>query len=254
MNLPSARCAAILVLISAIPAQGVWNRSLAEAPPRGPVVVELFTSQGCSSCPPADAFLGELASRDNIIALGFHVDYWDGIGWRDRYSKAEATERQRRYVAALQLPSAFTPQMVIDGHRSLVGSDRLGIMAAVAQAAGSLKLGAAVQQDQLLISLPDGGRGHRYDVNVAAYMAQSTTNVGSGENSGRTLTEFNVVRQFRRIGRWDGEASTLRVPLKSFPSDADHVAVWIQQANEGPIAGAAAASLRAHASNRVPPE
>jgi hypothetical protein len=233
------------MLMSAIPTQGVWNRALADAPAPAPrVVVELFTSQGCSSCPPADAILGELASKNNVIALGFHVDYWDGIGWRDPYSMPEATERQRRYVEAMQLSSAFTPQMVIDGHRSLVGSDRQRIMATIAQAAGALRIGAVVEQDQLVISLPDGAGGRDYDVNAAAYLAHATTKVSSGENSGRSLTEFNIVRQFRRLGRWEGKASTLRVPLKSFPGDADHVAVWAQQANEGPIAGAVVASLR----------
>jgi hypothetical protein len=240
----SARRTAFLVLMSAIPAPGVWNRSLADAPPPGPpVVVELFTSQGCSSCPPADAILGELASKNNVVALGFHVDYWDGIGWRDPYSLPEATARQRRYVEAMQLSSAFTPQMVVGGRRSVVGSDRPRVMATIAQTAGGLSIGAAVEQDQLVISLPDGA-GRDCDVNVAAYVPHSTTKVRSGENSGRTLTEFNVVRQFRRIGRWEGKASTLRVPVKSFPGDADHVAVWVQQAHEGPIAGAAVAGLR----------
>jgi hypothetical protein len=244
MNLPAIRCAVLLPLVSAVAALSIWNRSLAEAPQERPVVVELFTSQGCSSCPPADAILGELVLKNNVIALAFHVDYWDGIGWRDRYSMPEATERQRRYVEALQLSSAFTPQVVIDGRRSLVGSDRQRIMAAIAQAPGGLKIDAAVEHDQLVISLPDGDSGHRYDVNVAAYLPHSTTKVGGGENSGQTLTEFNVVRQFKRIAYWDGKAVRLRVPLRSFPSDADHVAVLIQQANEGPIAGAAAASLR----------
>jgi len=244
MKFPPLRSAAILLLVCAIPAQSIWNPCLAEAPQGRPVVVELFTSQGCSSCPPADAILGELASKANVIALGFHVDYWDGIGWRDRYSMPEATERQRRYVEALQLSSAFTPQVVIDGHRTLIGSDKQHIMAAIAPATGGINIDVAVEQDQLVISLPDGENGHRYDVNVAAYLPQSTTKIGSGENSGKTLTEFNVVRQFQRIGRWDGKASTLRVPLKSFPGDADHVAVLIQQADEGPIAGAAAVRLR----------
>ena len=245
MIFPSARRAALFVLMSSIPAPGVWNESLADASAPGPpVVVELFTSQGCSSCPPADAILGELASKNNIVALGFHVDYWDSIGWRDPYSLQEATERQRRYVEALQLSYAFTPQMVIGGRRSLVGSDRSRILTTIAQAAGGLRIGASIEQDQLLISLPDGEAGRDFDVNVAAYLPHSTTKVGSGENSGRTLTEFNVVRQFRRIGRWQGTASTLRIPLKSFPGDADHVAVWVQQANEGPIAGAAVANLR----------
>src|SRR4029077_6287421 len=116
---------------------GCCSRSVAGPPAAGAsLVVELFTSQGCSSCPPADALLGVLAGQPNVIALGFHVDYWDGGGWRDRYSLPEATQRQRRYVDALRLPSAFTPQLVIGGRRSFVGSDGRAItpviMAAIA--------------------------------------------------------------------------------------------------------------------------
>jgi hypothetical protein len=244
MKLPHSRRATLFVLIVAMPALAVWHQTRAEAPAERTMVVELFTSQGCSSCPPADAILGELTLRKNIVALAFHVDYWDGIGWRDPYSMPEATERQRRYVAALHLSSAFTPQMVINGSSSVVGSDRPHVMAAIAQATGGPKIEALVERDQLVVSLPDGDRDGDYDVNAAAYFPQSTTQVHNGENSGRTLTEYNVVRQFRRIGRWEGKASTLRVPLNSFPRDADHVAVWVQQANEGPIAGAVTASLR----------
>jgi hypothetical protein len=244
MIFPSPRCIALLVFMCALPAQGVWNRSLADTSTAPPVMVELFTSQGCSSCPPADAILGEVSSMSNIVALGFHVDYWDGIGWRDRYSMPEATERQRRYVAAMQLSSAFTPQMVIGGRHSLVGSDRPRILAALSQGAGALPIAAVVEQEELLISLPAGDSSRDCDVNVAAYLSHSTTKVGGGENSGRALAEVNIVRQFRRAGHWDGKASTFRIPLQSFPSDADHVAVWIQQPNEGPIAGAAVANLR----------
>ena len=247
MNLPSIRCTAVLVFIFMIPAQGIGNQSIAEpaAPLERPVVVELFTSQGCSSCPPADAILGELASKNNVIALGFHVDYWDSIGWRDRFSMPEATERQHRYVEALQLSSAFTPQIVINGRRSLVGSDRQRIAAAIVETSQeAVQIEAAIARDQLVIALIDGDNRSHFDVITVAYLAQSTTKVGSGENSGRTLTEFNVVRQFRRVGTWDGKARTFQIPVKSFPSDASRVAVLVQQANEGPIAGAVAASLR----------
>jgi hypothetical protein len=122
----------LLALMVAGPAMGYWSQWWAEPPAgAGPVVVELFTSQGCSSCPPADALLGEFAKQQNVIALAYHVDYWDGIGWRDRYSMPEATVRQRRYVESLRQSSAFTPQAVIGGSRSFVGSDRPGIVAAI---------------------------------------------------------------------------------------------------------------------------
>jgi hypothetical protein len=224
---------------------GHWNPSFAQAPAPGPpVIVELFTSQGCSSCPPADALLGELANQRNVIALGFHVDYWDDIGWRDRYSMPEATERQRGYVAALRLSSAFTPQVVIDGLHSFVGSDRQRIAAAIAAAPGKIPIEATVAAGELVIVLPASSDAYRYDVNLVAYFPQATTQVGRGENSGRTLTDFNIVRQVRRVGTWNGKMNTFRVPLNSFPSDATRVAVLIQQSSQGAIAGAVVASLR----------
>jgi hypothetical protein len=229
---------AVLALMLTVPVLG--GSTLAP-----PAVVELFTSQGCSSCPPADALLGELARRENVIALAFHVDYWNSDGWRDPYSMPEATERQRRYVETLRLSSAFTPQAVIGGHRSFVGSDRQGIEAAAAQgAAPGVRVEAAVMQNELVVSLPDGGDRPAHDVYLVAYLPQATTRVGRGENSGRTLTESNIVRQFRRLGAWTGKAGTWRVPLDSLPSDATRAAVLVQQENQGSIAGAVAISLR----------
>jgi hypothetical protein len=231
-------------LIFSLTIFGYWGTCFAESSATGrPVVVELFTSQGCSSCPPADALLGELARQPNVIALGFHVDYWDSIGWRDRYSIPLATQRQRHYVDELRLSSAFTPQVVINGRRSFVGSDRQRIVAAIAEAPDGVPIEAVVAHGELVISLPDNGDHRNDDVNLVAYLAQATTQVGSGENSGRTLTEFNIVRQFLRVGVWNGKISTFRVPLNSFPSDANRVAVLVQQGNQGSIAAAVTASL-----------
>jgi len=229
---------------------GCCSRSFGGPPAAGApvVVVELFTSQGCSSCPPADALLGVLAAQPTVIALGFHVDYWDGGGWRDRYSMPQATERQRRYVAALRLPSAFTPQLVIGGSRSFVGSDGHGIApvitAAIAQASAGMAIETSVAGGELVVSLPDGGDGRNYDVNLVAYIPQATTAIGRGENSGRTLTDFNIVRQCRRLGAWTGKAAAFHVALATLPSDASRAAVLVQRANQGPMVGAVAVSLR----------
>lgn len=228
---------------------GCCSRSFGGTSAAGaPVVVELFTSQGCSSCPPADALLGVLAAQPNVIALGFHVDYWDDGGWRDRYSMPEATQRQRRYVAALRLPSAFTPQLVIGGSRSFLGSDGRGIApvitAALAQASAGMAIETSVAGAELVVSLPDGGDGRNCDVNLAVYLPQATTAIGRGENSGRTLTDFNVVRQFRRLGAWAGKAATFHVALAALPADANHAVVLVQRVNQGPMLGAVAISLR----------
>src|SRR5229473_6152848 len=121
----STRRTFALVLTLAIAAVGPPGKGMAQSrSTASSVVVELYTSQGCSSCPPADALLGELARLPNVIALAFHVDYWDSIGWRDRFAVPEAVKRQSRYVETLALSTPFTPQVVIDGRASYVGSDR----------------------------------------------------------------------------------------------------------------------------------
>jgi hypothetical protein len=214
------------------------------APPGKPVVVELFTSQGCSSCPPADALLGELAKLPNVVALAFHVDYWDSIGWRDRYEIPTAAKRQVRYVDTLNLSSAFTPQVVIDGRASYVGSDRRRILAALAERQEDVPVVVEVSPSELVINLPDRAAQSDYDVNVVAYLPEAATSIGRGENSGRTLTEFNIVREFRRVATWDGKANVLRLPLASFPTDATQVAVLLQQSKQGSIVGSAVATLR----------
>jgi hypothetical protein len=214
------------------------------AAPAKPVVVELFTSQGCSSCPPADALLGEIARLPNVVALAFHVDYWDSIGWRDRYEIPAAASRQVRYVDTLNLSSAFTPQVVIDGNASYVGSDRRRILAALAARQEDVPISVEVSDSEVTVSLPERAAQSSCDLNVVAFLPEATTAVGRGENSGRTLTEYNIVRQFRRVAAWDGKPNVLRLPLSSFPADATRVAVLLQRGNQGSIAGSAVATLR----------
>ena len=214
-------------------------------PLHGPAVVELYTSQGCSSCPPADRVLGELSMMPNVIALAFHVDYWDNIGWRDHYSIPNAVERQHRYVEALGLRSAFTPQAVVDGRSSFVGSDKRGILDALADPIGeTVPVSLEVSHGVLTVGVPERQDRKSYQVFVAAYLPQASTPVGRGENSGRTLQEFNIVRQFRSIGTWSGHAAVFRTSVESFPADASRVAVLLQSDGQGPIAGSAAIALR----------
>jgi hypothetical protein len=212
--------------------------------PHGPAVVELYTSQGCSSCPPADALLGELSQMPNVLALAFHVDYWDSIGWRDHFALPTAARRQQQYVETLGLSSAFTPQVVVDGRSSFVGSDRRRILAAIAEPLNSIPISVEVARGVLTVSVPEWQDRERYDVNLIAYLPQADTNVERGENSGRTLREFNIVRQFRSLGVWNGRESVFRAPVDSFPGDATRVAVLLQRAQQGPIVGSATALLR----------
>jgi hypothetical protein len=210
---------------------------------RGPAVVELYTSQGCSSCPPADAVLGELAQMPDVVALAFHVAYWDSIGWTDHFALPIAVERQQRYTETLGLASAFTPQAVVDGRSSFVGSDKRRIVAATLELREKIPIALQVAHGELTVTVPGLPHQGGYEVNLAAYQPQAHTAVRRGENSGRTLTEFNIVRQFRTLGSWNGQETTFRVPLDGMPADATHVAVLLQRTGQGPIAGSASIAL-----------
>lgn len=175
-----------------------------------PVVLELFTSQGCSSCPPADALLGELARRPGVIALAWHVDYWDGLGWHDPYASRLSTERQRAYAARLGT-EVFTPALVVDGAGMLVGSARAEVEAAIGAA---LPLPVPVA----IANAPDGARvriGAASRSVTALFVAWDPlheTTVGAGENGGRRLREFRIVRTATVLGTWDGTARDIALP------------------------------------------
>ena len=133
MTLSAKRAALLALICLGVELGSARNLPAQSNSPRGPAVVELYTSQGCSSCPPADALLGELSQMPNVLALAFHVDYWDSIGWRDHFALPTAVRRQQQYVETLGLSSAFTPQVVVDGRSSFVGSDKRRILAAIAE-------------------------------------------------------------------------------------------------------------------------
>jgi hypothetical protein len=208
-----------------------------------PVVVELFTAQGCSSCPPADALLGELARKPNIIALAYHVDYWDELGWKDPFSIPAAAQRQRGYVKRLAKSGAFTPQAVVSGDTSLIGSNRTEMKAAVEADRDALAITLSKAGGNLSIDLPEQWN-EPMDVHVVSYLAEATTRIGAGENARRSLTEFNIVRSFKRIGTWHGKPQKMSVPLSTLPRDATSVAVMLQRPGQGAIAGAATLRLR----------
>jgi hypothetical protein len=207
-----------------------------------PTVVELYTSEGCSSCPPAEAQIGKLAKRNDVIALAFHVDYWDDLGWRDRFGLPEAVTRQRQYAHTLHLPSVYTPQLVIDGQRDLVGGgDSIG-------GGGGNKPGVpldvSLHNDSVVVTLGAQQQPAACDVLLLGYLPQAASKVTRGENAGRELQEFNIVRSVRNLGSWQGEGRTFKVPLTSLASDATAVVVLVQQRDQGPIVGAASRQLR----------
>jgi hypothetical protein len=221
-------------------ALGAWSAATHGAEP---VVVELFTSQGCSSCPSADALLGELGRKPNIVTLAYHVDYWDELGWKDRFAIPEAVQRQRGYVRKLSSSGAFTPQAVVSGDTSLVGSNRGALTQAIAADRDALAVQLSTSRGLLVVDLPERWR-EPMDVHVASYLAEATTRIGRGENANRTLRNFNIVRSFKRLGVWNGKPQQMTLPLASLPRDATAVAVLLQRPGQGAIAGAATLSLR----------
>ena len=207
-----------------------------------PVVVELFTSQGCSSCPPADHILGKLAQRHDVLALAFHVDYWDYIGWKDPFASKISTERQYSYGHALGLNMVYTPQMVIGGTHDAVGSDEGSVSQAIETDAGRAKLKLAVVRDAkggYKVEIPAGTANAPATVWVALFDHAHKTPVQRGENSGTTLTEFNIVREWRKIGEWNGQAVEIALNLTPESDEYDACAILVQEGGYGPIRGAA---------------
>lgn len=239
--------ACLVILLSAVAGFG----SAAAADTRAPIVVELFTSQGCSSCPPADAYLRELAARGDVIALSFHVDYWDYIGWKDPFAHPAATRRQKAYAASFGKRQIYTPQMVIDGQHQAVGSDRRKVRRALdrARRAGADKLAVTFSRGadgKLTVNIPEGSGAQRpAKVWMVLFDRSHTTSIGRGENSGRTLAYTNVVREIRQIGEWNGKAMSIALRLPASASNPrDVCAVIVQLPGMGRILGAAVESLK----------
>lgn len=207
------------------------------------VVVELFTSEGCSSCPPADRVLDRL-SRDhslNLIVLGQHVDYWDRLGWKDRFSSPAFTERQLAYASVLRVPSAYTPQLVVQGRYQLIGSDERGARHAIEQAqtrnpVTALDLSAKLDEDQAAVivelsTMPTQGLCTLFLVEPS-----SSTDVRTGENAGRRLAHVAIARTLTTI-RLKHATASVRIPIPA-GSDAAKVVAVLQDRQGGPILAA----------------
>ncbi len=212
-----------------------------------PVVVELFTSQGCSSCPPADNFLGDLSKRSDVLALSFHVDYWDYIGWKDPYAFHLATERQRAYSHNFSLSYIYTPQMVVNGVLQGVGSDRFDIDALITKASARPVARPSFTLERLrdggiVVHVGAGDAKKPATVWLACFDRQQTTKVLRGENGGTTLTNYHVVRDFESLGLWKGSAVDLPVPpaeVADFENEPNRgMAVLLQVDGSGQILAA----------------
>jgi hypothetical protein len=200
-----------------------------------PVVVELFTSQGCNSCPPANAFLNEMSKqRRDVLALAFHVTYWDRLGWKDPFSMEAATRRQDVYGRRFG-DGSYTPEMVVDGAASMVGSARGEVNSAIENAKRNSRTAApvSVTKNGEQVSIEVGAGSGSGNILLIGFDHEHTTAVGRGENSGRTLVEANVVRSIRSVGQWSG--TVMRISER-FPEGQD-VAV-VLEAPDGRIIGA----------------
>lgn len=212
-----------------------------------PVVVELFTSQGCSSCPPADKYFGELAKRPDVIALAFHIEYWNYIGWTDTYSKPWATRRQRDYQAALKLRYLYTPQIVIQGEVEGVGSEAATIEPMIRAAEAKRKphpgLTLHWREDGALVADVGDGQsppGQPATLWLVGFDKMHTMAVTTGENAGKTTWDHHAVRSFRRLGSWAGWSEELIVPADEAKTLGDYgAAVLLQENASGPILTAA---------------
>jgi len=213
----------------------------AQAAEQTPVVVELFTSQGCSSCPPADAYLGELARRPDVLALSYHVDYWNYIGWIDPFGSKAATQRQRDYAKHLNLRYVYTPQMVVNGTSEGIGSEREAIETLIhaAQREAPARQGISITRNpdgRLAVHVDGGGSAELAKIVLVGFDDERVTPVSSGENEGRTLREYQIVRSYEAVGNWQGESVDIIVPADRVPGGG--VAVLLQTAS-GHIIGAA---------------
>jgi hypothetical protein len=223
-------------------AGGASGPADARSPVEGPWLVELFTSQGCSSCPPADAYLGSLARRQDIVALSFHVDYWDYIGWKDPFATRATTERQRAYVRALQQRYVYTPQMVVEGIGHDTGRERAAIEKLLVQAQRRSSKRATPELSRnaagaLTVKLAAFALdGSPADVTLAIYDRRHSTPVASGENQGRMIENFNTVRRLEALSQWDGSAASWTIDSARLQPGLG-AAVIVQRANHGPVIG-----------------
>ena len=253
-RLAALLCVAVLSAIA--PVRGTVPRPLT------PILVELFTSEGCSSCPPADAFLQRLIDAQpipdvQVIGIGHHVTYWDHQGWRDRFSSETLTDRQRQYGSALHVADIFTPQMIVDGRSQFVGSDAKAGVKAIEEAAsrphGTMVIvlePAAVGRVAVSLTaagLPSLSRSNRADMVVAVTEDGLTSNVRAGENSGRTLAHAAVVRRLTTVGEALGEQASARTEValdREWRRERLKIVAFVQERSSRRVLGAGVAVLR----------
>ncbi len=246
------RLGALLPMAFAIFAAAPVDVRAGQVEPRG--VIELFTSQGCSSCPAADKLATELARDPSLIVMTMPIDYWDYLGWKDTLAKPRHSARQRGYAHTRGDREVYTPQVVVNGKAHVLGSDKDAIERALAttreqnKTVLSVPVQVALAGDKLTVTLPARtGNPATSEVWLCAFSHAVPVEIGKGENRGRTVTYANVVRRWVKLGDWNGAARTFSVPTSDVNVDGvDGVAVLVQSGtieHPGPMLGAAVASL-----------
>jgi hypothetical protein len=215
----------------------------------------LFTSQGCSSCPPADKIIGELAKDPSVIALSLPIDYWDYLGWKDTLADARFSARQKAYSQVRGDREVYTPQVVVNGSMHVIGSDREGIEEAIgitrnADGVMSVPVTMTVAGKQINVSVAASGKGPAAmhgEVWICAVSKAVSISIGRGENRGREITYHNVVRNLLKVGDWNGSPGSWSVPLENISREGvDAAAVFVQNGNRdkpGAMLGAAVTQL-----------
>ncbi len=219
---------------------GTSGAAQAQSRTASPVILELFTSQGCSSCPPADALMAEWAKLPGILPLSLHVDYWDYLGWKDTFGKKGHSSRQQEYARHLGSRQIYTPQAVVDGQFQAIGSDRKAVQAALAKARGEQRIALQAERgkDGWQVRVPAAAAQGEAELVLCRYDRRQEVAIERGENTGRTITYLNVARAWNRFGRWSGSAGLYAVPdLGDIDWDKEGVVVMLQSLN-GAILGA----------------
>jgi hypothetical protein len=212
-----------------------------------PVVVELFTSQGCSDCPAADRLVVELAKRTDVIALSLPITYWDMLGWKDTFATETNTKRQKAYAKAMSRPGIYTPQMIVDGVVDVVGNQRDRVMTAIAARASqlptaptaNLSLGLGPGRVEISIAATQAKTKPLATIWIMRTLSQAAVNVQQGENKNRQLIYANLVRDMQRVGEWTGEAMKIDVAVIVGPAKQDGIAVILQNNEYGEVLAAA---------------
>jgi hypothetical protein len=253
----NAFCRRLVFATALIGASLTLQPAATAAGPRA--VIELFTSQGCSSCPSADKLLGELAHDPSLITLSLPVDYWDYLGWKDTLALHGHSNRQHAYAVARGDREVYTPQAVINGVVHVLGSDKAAIERAITLTRQqhrplTVPVTVSIANGQVTVNVPAAeGENGSAEVWLCPVTASAQVAIGRGENGGRTLTYHNVVRRWVKLGVWSGKPETFQLPLSELPDanyalkDIDELAVVVQSgvaAKPGLMIGAAIVALK----------